>query len=121
MTTFIGFTTVGRITGSTVLEDQALARRDLLNHFNTRKGERLGEPEFGSILPELIFEPNDLRTQDLVDDDIRNIVGLDPRWRLRDYKLSSTDHSITVTVQLTYVPDLSNDYLVLEYRNQEDI
>jgi len=55
MATFVGFSTIGRKTGTNVLEDKELAIRDLLNNFYTRRGERLGEPEFGNILPELIF------------------------------------------------------------------
>ena len=121
MVKFIGFSSYGRKTGTNVLEDKELAKRDLLNHFYTRKGERLGEPEFGSILPMLIFEQFDQIVIDRADEDIRNIIDLDPRWKLLDYKLDTTDHSITITVQLEYIPDLSKDSLVLKYRNEEII
>lgn len=121
MVTFIGFSTFGKRTGTRVLEDKELAKRDLLNHFHTRKGERLGEPEFGSILPELIFEQFDQLIIDAADEDVRSIIDLDPRWNLVDYKIDTNDHDLTITVQLTYVPDLSEDILVLKYRNGEEI
>jgi phage baseplate assembly protein W len=119
--TFVGFSTIGKRTGTFVLEDKALAIRDLLNHFYTRKGERLGEPEFGSILPELIFEQFDQRVIDAADEDVRTIIGLDPRWKLQDYEIDTQSHSLTITVQLTYIPTLSQEQLVLKYTTTEEI
>lgn len=121
MVTFVGFSTIGKRTGTRVLEDKALAIRDLLNHFYTRRGERLGEPQFGSILPELIFEQFDQLVIDAADEDVRTIIDLDPRWKLVDYQLESEEHSLTITVQLQYVPDRTAEQLVLKYRNTEEI
>jgi phage baseplate assembly protein W len=134
MVTFIGFSTInsrtgssliddvnqGRRTGTNTLEDKEIASRDLLNHFYTRKGERLGEPEFGSILPELVFEQLDGLTRQLADEDVRTIVSLDPRWKLIDYKIDINDHSLIIDIQLEYVPDLSRQELVLRYRAEEE-
>ena len=121
MVTFVGFSSIGKRTGTKVLEDKALASRDLLNHFYTRRGERLGEPSFGSILPELIFEQFDQYVIDTADEDVRTIIGLDPRWELKDYQIDTSEHAMTITVQLTYIPDLSQEQLVLEYTNTEEI
>jgi len=121
MVTFIGFSSYNKRTGTQVLEDKELAKRDLLNHFYTRRGERLGEPEFGSILPELLFEQYDQVVIDAADEDVRTIIGLDPRWKLQDYDIDIGEHTITITVQLQYVPDLSVDRLVLSYTDQEGI
>lgn len=98
-----------------------MAVRDLLNHFYTRRGERLGEPEFGSILPELLFEQFDQIVIDAADDDVRRIVSFDPRWDLIDFEIETGEQDITITVQLRYVPDLSEETLVLEYINTEEI
>ena len=135
MVTFIGFSTVnfrtgssliddvnkGRRTGTNTLEDKDLARRDLLNHFYTRRGERLGEPEFGSILPELVFEQLDQLTINRANEDVRTIIGLDPRWKLIDYDINTDDHSLVITVQIQYVSDLTEEELVLRYRSEEEI
>jgi phage baseplate assembly protein W len=121
MVTFVGFSSIGKRTGTNVLEDKALAIRDLLNHFYTRRGERLGEPEFGSILPELVFEQFDQFVIDSADEDVRAIIRLDPRWELQDYQIDTLDHALTITVQLTYIPDLSQEQLVLKYTATEEI
>ena len=119
MVTFVGFSTFNKRTGNTVLEDKELAKRDLLNHFYTRRGERLGEPEFGSILPELLFEQYEQVIIDAAEQDVSRIIGLDPRWKLLNYNIELGEHSITIDVQLQYVPDLSEDRLLLEYKDQE--
>jgi len=121
MVTFIGFSTFGKRTGTNVLEDKDLAVRDLLNHFYTRRGERLGEPEFGSILPDLIFEQFDQVIIDSADEDVRKIIDADPRWSLVEYNLDIGEQSITIAINLSYIPDLSSEDLVLNYTVTEGI
>ena len=55
MVTYIGYSTIDSINGSKTLVDAELAKRDLLNNFYTRRGERVQNPLFGSILPDLVF------------------------------------------------------------------
>ena len=55
MAFFKGFSTIG-LQNRWKLEDTALIKRDILNHFQTRRGERLNNPGFGSIIWEMIFE-----------------------------------------------------------------
>ena len=52
---FVGYTTVDQPLIAKVLQDKDLAIQDLKNHLNTRLGERLMDPDFGSIIPLLIF------------------------------------------------------------------
>jgi phage baseplate assembly protein W len=115
MAIFKGYSTVDVRFGNVVLEDIALAKRDLLNHFYTRKGERLGQPEFGSILPDLVFEPLDDLVIDLVDDDVRDIIDNDPRWILNNLDVRVGTHSITCVVNLTYRDTATVDELYLEF------
>ena len=115
MAIFKGYSTVDVRFGNVVLEDIALAKRDLLNHFYTRKGERLGQPEFGSILPDLVFEPLDDLVIDLVEDDVRDIIDNDPRWILNNLDVQVGKHSITCVVNLTYRDTATVDELYLEF------
>ena len=115
MAIFKGYSTVDVRFGNVVLEDIALAKRGLLNHFYTRKGERLGQPEFGSILPDLVFEPLDDLVIDLVEDDVRDIIDNDPRWILNNLDVRVGTHSITCVVNLTYRDTATVDELYLEF------
>jgi phage baseplate assembly protein W len=115
MAIFKGYSTVDVRFGNVVLEDIALAKRDLLNHFYTRKGERLGQPEFGSVLPDLVFEPLDDLVIDLVEDDVRDIIDNDPRWILNNLDVQVGVHSITCVVNLTYKDTATVDELYLQF------
>lgn len=116
---FIGYSTVEQNFGSVVLEDIALAKRDLLNHFYTRKGERLGEPQFGSILPLLVFDPLDDDTVFAVEDDVREVVGADPRWKIIDITTTIGENSINCVLRLFYNPTSTFDELYLSYTTEE--
>ena len=63
-TIFKGFSTVDKIRAPYSLFDQELIKRDLLNEFQTRRGERLMKPNFGSIIHDLLMEPEDTITDD---------------------------------------------------------
>jgi len=112
MRKFKGFSTVDRRGGNFKLYDIELAKRDLLNEFYTRKGERLMSPTFGSIVWDLLFDPMTEETTELIKEDTLRIVTKDPRLELRDFAVTESEHSITVTVVLNYVPTATITELV---------
>ena len=40
-----------------VMTDMELVKEDLVNHIFTRKGERVRMAQFGTAIPDLVFEP----------------------------------------------------------------
>jgi phage baseplate assembly protein W len=74
-----GFSTVANNGIDTRLFDVNLVTQDLLNHFSTRVGERVGRPSFGSIIHDLLFDLFDTRTEGLVIADAQRIFSEDPR------------------------------------------
>ena len=73
-----GFTSSGN-QHSTKLFDFDLICRDILNHFNTRKGERVMNPTFGSDIWSLLMEPLTDEVKDILTADINRICTSDPR------------------------------------------
>ena len=69
------------------LTDIELVKLDLLNHIFTRRGSRVMMPNFGSIIPELAFEPLDEQTLDILQEDLTNVINFDPRVDLIDLTL----------------------------------
>jgi phage baseplate assembly protein W len=61
------------------LTDKNLIVMDLLNHFNTRKGEKLMNPNYGCIIWERLFEPLTPAIKDAIINDVNDIVRSDPR------------------------------------------
>ena len=120
MATYIGYSTIDQISGSKTLVDVELAKRDLLNHFYTRRGERVGNPTFGSILPELVFEPLDSATIKEARDDVDVIVNNDPRWNVLETLVRKPDdHSIEVKVRLEYIDTGTAEALFLNFTGEE--
>jgi phage baseplate assembly protein W len=112
---FRGYSTVGTSFLSPVRYDLDLARQDLLNHFNTRKGERIMLPEFGSIVWEMLFEPLDDYTISLIDADVRAIIKNDPRWSLESVAVSEGPNALNIEIVVTYVPTDETVTLPLTY------
>jgi phage baseplate assembly protein W len=73
-----GFSTVAS-TKDSRLYDFDLIKQDLLNQFNTRKGERVMNPEFGTVIWDLIFDPFTDDTKELIKSDVNKILNSDPR------------------------------------------
>lgn len=74
-----GFSTVNPTNRLSKLYDFELIKQDLLNQFNTRKGQRVMSPKFGTIIWDLLMEPLTPQIQDLLTQDITNICNSDPR------------------------------------------
>lgn len=110
-----GFTTINRSFGNFGIYNMDCAKRDLLNHFYTRRGTRVMMPTFGSIIPNLIFDPQTEDTEDLIIDDVKRIVTLDPRFTLNDLTIDSYDNGYNVNLFLTYVPTNELTELTLDF------
>jgi phage baseplate assembly protein W len=114
-TLFKGFSTVDKVRAPYTLTDADLVKRDLLNHFYTRIGERIMRPTFGSVIWDYLMEPEDPRTQEIIKDDIERIVNSDPRVEHQDTTLLILDHTIQAEVKIKYKLLNSEDSLLLEY------
>jgi phage baseplate assembly protein W len=112
---FRGYSSVGTSFLSPTRYDLDLARQDLLNHFNTRKGERIMLPEFGSIVWDMLFEPLDEKTIRLIDEDVRRIIKNDPRWALQNVTITEGPNALNIEVIVTYLPSDETVTLPLTY------
>lgn len=74
-----GFSTVNPINRGSKLYDYDLVKQDIINHFNTRKGSRLMNPEFGTLIWDLLMEPLTDDVKRVLLQDITTICNFDPR------------------------------------------
>lgn len=87
------------------LDDIELVKLDLLQHIFTRRGERVMMPSFGTLIPELTFEPLDRETLDVLEDELTAVFIFDPRVELLDLSIQ-TDidmNRVTANVLLQYL------------------
>src|SRR6056297_3288070 len=73
-----GISTVDPDASNWLLYDIALIKQDLLNHFNIKKGEKLSDPTFGTIIWSAIYEPLTEPVKQAIVDDVTEIVNYDP-------------------------------------------
>ena len=123
MATFKGFTTLDRVKAPFTITDQELVKRDLLNEFYTKKGERVMRPNFGSIIWDLLMDPSDGNLITKVSEDIKRIVAKETRVELVDLTVYAADHTISADVVLKFLPFNNSEslYLIFEKQNNEGI
>lgn len=99
---FIGYSTVGA-PKSQQLADLKLVEQDLLNHFYTRKNERVMMPGWGCGIWEYLFEPLEYVRDDIIYE-AQQVINADPRVQLKKIEVTEQDHGLRIDMQLFYVP-----------------
>lgn len=102
---FTGFSTIGSSQNrSWVLHDIDLIKRDLLNHFHTRKGERVLRPTYGCSIWEYIHEQLTPDVVERIGDEVERVVNLDSRTEMRNFDVQTYRNGIVILVDLFYRP-----------------
>jgi len=102
MALYKGYDTVNNNSTKVRLEDAELIKRDLLNHFNIRKGEKLMRPDFGSIIWDALFEPMTEDLRDAIVDDVVEIVNYDPRIVADKVLVDEYQNGILIELHIRY-------------------
>lgn len=112
--TYKGFSTVDQ-KKNFKLYDTSLVKRDIINHFHIRKGEKLENPNFGTIIWDVLFEPMTEQIKELIAKDVQEIVNSDPRIAVNGLVVDSTDQGISVQVEVTYLPFNAKDNMTFNF------
>jgi phage baseplate assembly protein W len=99
-----GFSTISADTENFALYDFQLIQQDLLNHFYTKQGERLMNPEFGCIIWSMLFEPMTPEVQSMITQNVGEIINYDPRVSADQVTVTAYDTGIQIDCILTYLP-----------------
>ena len=111
-----GFSSAGVKGIDTRAYNADLVKRDLLNHFETKLGDRRGRPDFGSIIHDLLFDILDTRTENLVIADAQRIISEDPRVEPLEVNVSLDfdRNSITLNISLLLIEfDMIENFQVI--------
>ena len=102
-------------TKSFKLDDFELVKMDLLNHIFTRRGERVMMPDWGTQIPDLVFEPLDNEMLDTLHDELAFVFDYDPRVETLQLVVTPDfdNSSVFVTARLFYVEFKVDDTLEL--------
>jgi phage baseplate assembly protein W len=86
------------------LYDFECAKQDLINRLSVRKGERVENPEFGTIIYDSLFEPFTDVLKEAILDDVTANLNADPRISTEDITITEADQGISIQATITYVP-----------------
>ncbi len=112
-----GFSTVSTESENFALYDFELIKQDLINHFHVRQGERLMNPQFGTIIWDLLFEPMTEQIKDIILQNVNQIINYDPRVRAENVIVTTYESGIQIECRLTYLPYNISQALQLRFDN----
>ena len=98
-----GFSTINDAKINPKLYDYDLIKQDILNTFQTRQGERVMNPEFGTIIWNLIFDPLTEQLKQAVVTDVTRILNSDPRVTPLSINLTEEPFGLLLETTLQYV------------------
>ena len=81
-----------------------VAKQDLINRLSIRKGERVENPEFGTIIYDAIFEPFTEALKDAIVEDVTANLNADPRIATEEILVTEADKGIAIQATIRYVP-----------------
>jgi phage baseplate assembly protein W len=78
--------------------------QDFINALNITKGQKVGQPEFGTDLWSYVFEPATADVQSRLENEIRRIASIDPRLVLNSVIAYPQENGILIEVEIAVVP-----------------
>ena len=91
--------------GTFEIYDVNCIQEDLLNEIFTERGSRLYMPAFGTRIPILVFEQNDVFTVDIIRQDLTTVFDNDPRVILQNISIVPIPDSLAIiaVAKITYI------------------
>jgi phage baseplate assembly protein W len=117
MALYNGFSTVNRSKHFRIT-DFELVKQDLTNHFNIRKGEKLMNPDVGTVIWDMIFEPLDESSKATIVQDVNRIIASDPRVAAENVIVTQYDRGIQIEIVLRYISTNQRSSLVVNFNRQ---
>ena len=111
-----GFSTIGQ-NKKFRLTDFDLVKRDVLNHFYIRTGEKLMNPKFGTVIWNLLHEPFTDDLKSVIQADIKSIATYDPRVSFDNIIVTEFDQGIQILLELRYLQTNQSSLMNLQFNN----
>ena len=121
MALYNGFSTYNRSKHFRIT-DFELVKQDLINHFNIRKGEKLMNPDYGTVIWDTLFDPLDDDTKNVIVQDVKRIIGSDPRVGAQNVIVTQFESGIQIEIDLIYISTNQRNLLSLSFdRNNRNV
>jgi phage baseplate assembly protein W len=103
------------------LYDAELIKQDLINHFYIRKGEKLENPKFGTIIWDTLFENFTPEIKSAIAKDVEEIINFDKRVKVNSVSIDSTQQGIRIEAEIVILPFDITDTLRLNFDRDNTI
>jgi phage baseplate assembly protein W len=74
-------------------------------------------PDFGSIIWNMLYEPLTADVKSTIVEDVRRIVSYDPRLQVNNVILDEFEHGLQIQVELTFLPGNYSEQLLLTFNS----
>lgn len=103
------------------LYDIDLVKQDLINHFYIRKGEKLENPTFGTVIWDMLFEQFTQDVKEIISKDVEAIINYDPRVSVQNLEIDTTEFGMRIQANVLYLPFNVNERMVFNFDRQNSI
>ncbi len=103
------------------LYDIDLVKQDLINHFYIRKGEKLENPEFGTVIWDMLFEQFTEDVKNIIAQDVEDIINYDPRIAVNEVQIDTTEQGIRIQADIVYIPFNVNERMTFNFDKNNSI
>ena len=100
------------------LTDMQLIKQDIINHFNIRKGEKLMNPGFGTIIWNVLHEPLTEELKSVITEDVKAIAKYDPRVAFENIVVTEYEQGLQIMINLRYLQTNESSTMSLQFDNQ---
>lgn len=97
------------------LYDINIIKQDIINHFHIRQGEKLENPNFGTIIWDVLFDPLTPDLQQAIIENVTEIVNYDPRVRVDSVTVDTYESGIQIECTLTYLTYSISESMRLQF------
>ena len=102
--TYRGFSTVNPDGIGYQLYDIQIIKQDIINHFHIRQGELLSNPNFGTIIWDILYEPLTESLKEVIAESVTTIINYDPRVSVVSVSIDQYESGIQIDSTLSFLP-----------------
>ena len=102
--TYRGFSTVNPDNVGFQLYDLQIVKQDIINHFHIRQGELLSNPNFGTIIWDILYEPLTENIKQIIAENVTTIINYDPRVSVTSIIIDQYESGLQIEATLLFLP-----------------
>jgi phage baseplate assembly protein W len=119
--TYRGLSTVDSDAATFKVYDIELIKRDIVNHFHIRYGEKLENPTFGTIIWDVLFDPLTDSLKEAIVKNVSDIINYDPRVNVDKISVNSYESGLQIECVLTYIPYSITETLQFNFDRENNL